>query len=128
MGSKYRNYQTQKRGPSEKEMRRVHPIWRGVGFAMIVLLPVIAWAASDVLISRGLVPIPRDLFADSSDFIFRIFPDRLIYIRLLLFGSILLVLYAVLTFITFLMNRMFGITPRNDPFYVPPIQAPRRRR
>ena len=127
MGSKYRGYQT-KQGPSEKELQRVHPVWRGVGFALLILMPVIAWAAADVLINSGLMPLPRDLFASSSDFIYGIIPDRLIYIRLALFAAILLVLYGLLTFVTFLMNRMFGINRRNDPFYVPPVPERRRRR
>jgi hypothetical protein len=25
----------------------IHPIWRGIGFIMIILLPVMAWAAAD---------------------------------------------------------------------------------
>lgn len=128
MGSKYREYQVPK-GPSSKDMQRIHPVWRGVGCVLMLLMPVIAWAAADVLLTRGVVPVPQDLIAGPGDFIYGFIPDPMIHIQLVLFVGILLVLYALLTFITFLMNRAFGITPRSDPFYVPPVKArPKRRR
>lgn len=126
MGSKYRGYQSQP--PPEKESGRIHPIWRGVGFALMVLLPVIAWAAADVLLERDIIPIPADLLARPGHFIYGIIADRLIYIRLILTAVIVFVLYALLTFVTILMNRFFGLLPRNDPFYVPPVSERRKRR
>lgn len=126
MGSKYREYQSPK-GPTREEMRRIHPVWRGVGCALMLLMPVISWAAQDVIISRKLVPLPMDLLAGPGDFLYQFFPDPYIHIRLLFAVGLLLVLYAVLMLITFIMNQSFGITPRTDPFYVPPVQARKRR-
>ena len=127
MGSKYRQYQMDK-GPSVEEMRRIHPVWRGVGCVLMVLMPIIAWAAADELITNRIIPLPSDMLAGPGDFLYGIIPDTLIHIRLALFVVILLVLYALLTFLTFLMNRFFGITPRSDPFYVPPVRPRRQRR
>lgn len=127
MGSKYREYQVPK-GPSSKDMQRIHPVWRGVGCALMLLMPIIAWAAVDVLITRKVLPIPGDLIAGPGDFLYGLIADPLIHIRLVYFAGILMVLYALLTLVTFLLNRTFGITPRSDPFYVPPVKARPKRR
>ncbi len=51
-GGKYRNYVSDK--PNiQKDLQRVHPIWRGVGFAMMVLIPVISYAAEQVLLQQN---------------------------------------------------------------------------
>jgi hypothetical protein len=126
MGGKYARYQPD-RGISREERNRIHPIWRGVGFAMIVLFPIIAYAAMKVMLSQPWFPLPRDLFARSGEFIYRYFPDPLIYIKVITWVLIMLVLWAVFTLISFLMNSAFGMSNKNDPYYVPPIKRQRRR-
>lgn len=32
------------------QQHKIHPAWRGIGFLMMVLTPIISWAAADVLI------------------------------------------------------------------------------
>lgn len=124
MSSKYREYQPQR--PTMRELRRIHPVWRGVGFVMMVLIPIISWAGADVLIKANQrekwFPMPYDLLARPGDFLYSLIPDSLIYIRLMFFVAFLFVLFGVFTLVVFIANSMFGITPRNDPFYVPPIK------
>jgi len=128
MGSKYREYASNRK-TSAKEYQRIHPVWRGVGFAMIVLIPIISWAGADEIITRNLIELPADLIAGPGQFFFNLFQDPLIHIRLMLFVGILLGLFAIFTMVVFLANSLFGVSPRNDPFYVPPIsRRPRKRR
>jgi hypothetical protein len=108
-------------------MQRIHPVWRGVGFVMMVLIPIISWAAADVLIkanmSQRLFPMPYDLLAGPDSFLYQIIPDPLIHIRLLFFAMFLVLLFALFTLVTFAITRAFGLGPRSDPYYVP---EPRR--
>lgn len=130
MGSKYREYNTNRK-TSIRDLHRVHPIWRGVGFAMMVLIPVIGYAASDVLIKQNDIhqwtPLPVDLFAKPGEFLYNYFPDPLLYIRIMIFVAVVAVLFALFTLVSFMMNGMFGITDRNDPYYVPPVRRQPRR-
>lgn len=127
MGGKYARYQPE-RGISREERQRIHPIWRGVGFAMIVLFPIIAYAGMKTLMNFPWFPLPVDLFAHPGDLIWRFFPDQLIYIKFVTWLLIILVLWAIFTFISFLMNSAFGMTNRNDPYYAPPMKRVRKRR
>jgi hypothetical protein len=127
MGGKYRSY-TQNRGLSREERTRIHPIWRGIGFSMIVLFPIIAYAGMKILLGFPWFPLPVDLFARPGQIIYRLFPDPLIYIKAITMFLIILVLLAIFTFISFLMNSAFGMTNRKDPFYVPPVRRQSRRR
>ncbi|MBE0698235.1 MAG: hypothetical protein IH586_15055 [Anaerolineaceae bacterium] len=127
MGGKYQSY-TREPGISREERKRIHPIWRGVGFAMIVLFPIIAYAGMKILLSQPWFPLPLDLFARPGQIIYRLFPDPLIYIKAITMGLIILVLLAIFTFFSFLMNSAFGMNNRKDPFYVPPVKRQRRRR
>jgi hypothetical protein len=46
------------------ELGRQHPIWRGIGCLLMVLVPVISYAAADVSMEYYLCPrnlVPRDL-------------------------------------------------------------------
>ena len=127
MGGKYRRYQPD-RGVSRAERQRIHPIWRGIGFAMIVLFPIIAYAGMKILLNFEWFPIPADLFAKPGDLIYKLIPDQLIYIKLIIMLLIIVVLAAIFTFVSFIINSAFGITNRNDPYYVPPLKRQRRRR
>jgi hypothetical protein len=127
MGSKYREYASTRK-TSDREYTRIHPVWRGVGFALMVLIPIISWALQSVVIDRNLIPIPGDLIAGPGQFLYSIYPDPLINFRLMIFVAAMLLLFALFTFFTFLLNSMFGVTRRSDPFYVPPPRRQPRRR
>ena len=58
--SKYTKYQK----PKVIEKKRIHPIWRGIGCILALILPVISYFLSIELINYGLVndwPIPKEL-------------------------------------------------------------------
>lgn len=106
----------QKQLEERRRMRsQIHPIWRGVGFGMVILIPFISWFGMDILwqeyLKRG-NPIPLDLVIKASD------P----YLLIKIIGTVVLmfVLYIVFLLITFLFNSIFG-APRYGPTDAPPM-------
>jgi hypothetical protein len=47
--AKYQSYQKQKELPRNE----VHPVWRGIGCIIMLILPVISWAAAQLLLEFG---------------------------------------------------------------------------
>lgn len=44
MASKHNSFEARNSKPAPQ----IHPIWRGIGFLMILLTPILAWAAAEV--------------------------------------------------------------------------------
>lgn len=131
MGAKYRGYQPN-RGISREERRRIHPIWRGVGFILMILIPIISYAGAEVLLDlngqNNWFPVPSDLIAKPGDFLYSYFPDPMIHIKLLIMVVIAVILFGFFTWISFIVIGSLGMTERNDPYYVAPVRVRRRRR
>jgi hypothetical protein len=118
---KGRTYDTHLRlTPVKKEM---HPIWRGVGFAFMILIPVISVSAALLLIAQNeknkWIVIPKDMLFNGK--------DPLLFIKIILSVVLILVLYAFFTMITFLVNRFFG-PPRYGPYDIPAAKFNKRKR
>ena len=47
--AKYQSYQKQKELPRNE----VHPVWRGIGCIIILITPIISWAAAQLLLEFG---------------------------------------------------------------------------
>lgn len=47
----YRRYER-----DEPEFPRPHPIWRGIGCILMLVIPIVAFAGSDVLLNQFLIP------------------------------------------------------------------------
>jgi hypothetical protein len=47
--AKYQSYQKQKELPRNE----VHPVWRGIGCIIMLVLPIISWAAAQLLVELG---------------------------------------------------------------------------
>ena len=95
----------------------VHPIWRGIGFALIILIPVLSYFAGLLLIDANklnhYVSIPPDLMAPKG--------DPYLYMKIILTVVISFVVYAVFMMITFISHRLFG-PARYGPLDAPPIR------
>ncbi|NLG96814.1 MAG: hypothetical protein GX491_05595 [Chloroflexi bacterium] len=118
---------------TRRRERKAHPIWRGVGCLLMALGPVVAYAGADVLLKQNgennWFPMPVDLIARPGHFIYQIIPDPMIYIKIILTIAFAFVFYVIFLLLTFFLNTAFGVTERNDPYYVPPMtRKPRRRR
>ncbi len=111
---KYTSYSTRERGEPAKK-REVHPIWRGVGFAMMLLIPFLSYVAALAFIEENnkahWVQVPTDLFIKAQ--------DPWLVIKILLTLAIAFVLYALFMLITFVMMRIFA------PSRLGPYDAPR---
>ena len=113
-------------GPSSKNQPRqkMHPIWRGVGFVMMIVFPIISYAATELLVAQNQIhnyfPWPSDILAKPGDLIYN--GDPLLYFKILVTVSFILVCFAITTLITFSLNSIFG-SPRYGPYDVPPINV-----
>jgi hypothetical protein len=118
---KYTSYQ--KRDLEKKQNNTIHPIWRGVGFGLIILIPIISYAAMKLLLEydmkANLFPIPADLIIQGGRY-------PLLYVEIGISAIIALVLYIVLVFFTFVIYKFFGPS-RYGPLDVPPIAYKRRK-
>lgn len=128
MSPKYSEYSAR----AKPRNREIHPIWRGVGFMMIVLIPVMSYAAVDVFLrlngQNNWLPIPRDLLAVKGQFLYSLIPDPMINIKALLFLAFIFIFYIIYMFIAFAITAMvMGGPEKRDPYYVAPVRRQRRR-
>ena len=96
---------------------KVHPIWRGVGFGLMIIAPVMAFATTLMLMdennNRHLVNIPTNLIVKWQ-------PDPLILVKLIVTIILTIVFLSVLQMIFFIVMRIFA-PPRYGPLDVPPV-------
>ena len=108
----YTNQEAEDKKPPE-----IHPIWRGIGFVLIILIPVLSYFTGVWLIDANklhpFVTIPPDLLAPKGD------PD--LYLKILLTVVIACLIYALFTLITFVAYGLFGPS-RYGPTDAPPIR------
>lgn len=81
----------------------IHPIWRGIGCVMLVLIPVLAFFISNILINnRATIPwfdIPLDLIVMS-------LRDPLILVRIFFTAVVTLVIFFLVALVTFTVDRL----------------------
>ncbi len=95
----------------------IHPIWRGIGFALIVLTPIMGFATSIILLEQNnknrWYPVPGDLIVAGRD------PYLLIKILITLVISLLI--FLIFQILTFFIFRVTGPS-RYGPTDVPPVR------
>jgi hypothetical protein len=125
MGARYGNYSSDNRQSSKNQGPKMHPVWRGVGFAFMILIPVMAFATMRVVMDNNFfnrLPLTPDMMAKPGQILYAIYPDPFLYIELGLFLLALFIYYVIFTLISFLITSMFGVSRNDDPFYVPPVR------
>jgi hypothetical protein len=119
---KYNTYS--RREPLGPKKNELPPVLRGVGFAMMILIPLISFAAADTLLKYNQqyrwVAIPVDLLAKNKAL------PKLLWVEGVLTIAIAVALYAVFMMITFLVYRFFG-PPQYGPYDVPGVPYRRRK-
>lgn len=97
----------------------------------MILIPIIGYAGASVLLDlngkNNWFPLPADLIARQGDFLYSYVPDSMLYIKLILMVAISAILFGIFTWVSFLIINKFGVTDRNDPYYVPPVRTRRRK-
>jgi hypothetical protein len=117
-----------RRPPPKKRPWRVHPIWRGIGCLMLIIIPVLSYAGAVLLLQanmqRGWVPVPaefmRNVHLPWIGVINHMTATLIVTILLIFVGfGALMVLYA-------LMYRLVGPS-RLGPLDAPPQRSQRKR-
>ncbi|MBL6966321.1 MAG: hypothetical protein ISR60_07175 [Anaerolineales bacterium] len=107
---------------------RVHPVWRGIGCAMLIILPVMSYAgAVEIMrmnIERRWVALPAAFMKTVNiPYLFgvpHLFANLAVALLLLVIGyGILVILYSAL-------YSMVG--PKRSPLDAPPPKRPKKRR
>ena len=103
--------------PLRDRNRQAHPIWRGVGFVLLILTTVIAVFGAIALVeanaTQGWVQIPKDLIAKGVG-------DPNLYVKIIVGLVIFVVVNAFFFFFSFILYSVFGPS-RYGPLDVPPI-------
>ena len=124
--SRYKSQETLDR---EKARKTIHPIWRSVGFIMMIVTPIVSYLATEWIVAQNQIhnyfPWPADIMAKYGDWFYN--GDPLLYFKILITLFFIFVIFAIGSLITFLINSMFG-GPRYGPYDVPPINAKVRKK
>jgi hypothetical protein len=126
--AKYRKYD---RGPGVKKAPwEIHPIWRGIGCILMLIIPVMAYAGAVMLVEANFtqrwVPVPADLARTISIPMIGAVPN--LYANLIVTAILALFGYGIMTIVFSLFYGMVG-PPRYGPLDSPPVrERPRRRR
>jgi hypothetical protein len=92
------------RQPTVKKEKKVHPIWRGIGFIYMVLAPILSYFSTVLILEQNKIErwfsIPFDLVAPGR--------DPYLYVKIISTLILVLVLYAIFMIVTFFMYRFFG--------------------
>jgi hypothetical protein len=112
-------YAQWRRPPRKKRPWKVHPIWRGIGCFVAILVPLVSYALSHLFVEANKVEnwifIPFDLRGPSA--------IPFLFLKLLLAVVIALALFSLYTFIYVVVYQMVG-PPKYGPMDSPPL--PRR--
>ncbi len=112
--TKYSNFQT-RATPQERE-KKPHAIWRGIGFVMMLIIPVMSWFGSVLLVQYNLqygwYRIPSDLISKVI--------EPYLYVKIIITIVLMIILFGGYSMIAFLIYRFFG-PPRYGPMDVPPV-------
>jgi quinol-cytochrome oxidoreductase complex cytochrome b subunit len=116
MGPKKAHSYTSDGRMERKNKGDIHPIWRGVGIFLIVLIPVLGYLGSLLILKTNQgntwIRIPSQLIIPG--------PDPLLLVKAILTVIIGSFVYFVLMLITFVVYRIFGPS-RMGPLDVPPL-------
>jgi hypothetical protein len=98
--------------------REIHPVWRGIGLFMAVLTPAMAYAATILILEQnqlqGWMPIPKDVLVTFGS-------DPLLAVKIVLTIFLSVVIYGVLSLISFILYKAFAPS-KLGPFDAPPIR------
>jgi quinol-cytochrome oxidoreductase complex cytochrome b subunit len=100
----------------KKEGVSPHPVWRGIGCILIVLIPALSYLGATILIdNRNAIPwivIPPEIVLSK-------YSDPLIFVKILYTALITLIVFLIIAIITFIIDKFLG-PPKYGPFDVKP--------
>lgn len=120
--TKHNMFQTEY--PPRPQKMPIHPVWRGIGLILAVILPLGSYIVASLLISNkdkySWLIIPEDIILYKNP------QDPYLLVRLLYTLIIIILIGGLLTLITFLIAKIFGPS-RYDPLDVPLDQVAKRK-
>jgi hypothetical protein len=127
-----RGYTTSRSAPDAND--QIHPVWRGIGCLMLVIIPVMSFALSVILLDQnaiqGWFEIPNELDRlPVPDFMTDVLPNWItgdFYAKLLLTVVFSLLIFGVFTIFYSLVYRMSG-GYATSPTDAPPIKRKARK-
>jgi hypothetical protein len=97
----------------------IHPVWRGIGCFLLILLPILAFAGSKLLVQRNFqqrwIDLPREL---ELWFVIPVL-GRVFVADIALTILLLVIIFGIATVIYALLYRLLG-PPRPGPLDSPP--------
>ncbi|HEX7974486.1 MAG TPA: hypothetical protein VF498_08775 [Anaerolineales bacterium] len=107
----------------------IHPIWRGIGCLLLVLIPILSYAGAVLLVQtnlmQGWIFLPRELIHTVT--LPLVGPVPFLLANLLTALLLSLLGFGVLTLLYTLVYKMVGPS-RYGPLDAPPERRPNRRR
>jgi hypothetical protein len=114
---KYNQYSSTAEYESKKRKTTLHPIWRGVGFIFMVLIPIISYFLSVWLLTLNAankwISVPPEFISSGA--------DPLLYVKIGLTIVLCVVVYGILMMFGFAGIRVFG-EPRYGVMDEPPVK------
>ena len=114
---KYSSY-VKEPSADERAKKTVHPIWRGVGFLLAIIVPIFSYIASVLILQENSA---ANWFSVPAEVLSPWGPDPYIFLKLIITIFLIILISGVFMFITFLTNSLFG-PPRYGPHDSPPLQ------
>lgn len=111
---KYDQYQSRK--PVEDKNEKVHPIWRGIGCVMVVVIPFLAYSAVFYIFNNR---INFPWFTIPQEIVFPTIKDPYLLVKILYTIIFAFVLYLIMGIITFVINKFFGPS-KKGPYDIKP--------
>lgn len=108
-------FSTRNTSSMEPREREVPAVWRGIGFLLVIITPLMGYAVAQLLVDANKVQrwaaIPPELVAQGKN------PD--LYVLIIITVVVSLVIYILLSLFTFLLLSIFSPS-RYGPQDVPP--------
>lgn len=122
--TKYTSYRPSTSGTlSREERQKIHPVWRGIGWILMFIFPVMGWFSAVWLLDENAkqkwIAIPSSLLLKGQ--------DQLLLVKIILALVIVFVLYFLFQLISFFLLRLFG-PERYGPMDIPRVSWKGRRR
>ena len=119
---KYNAYDRQP--PVKKATWKIHPVWRGIGCILMILIPILAYAGAVLLVQANFeqrwLPIPRELVQTVRlpvlGSVQHLFANLIVTVLLMIIG------FGAVTIFYMLVYRIAG-PPRYLPPDVPPVRS-----
>jgi len=113
----------------ERKSSEPHPVWRGIGFLIILLTPVLGYSAAMLLISentkQGWFKIPADLIYRGG--VYFLPNDPLLYVKAILTLVLMFIIYFLLQLIAMILYRLVA-PPRYGLYDVPSVSYKGKKR